>query len=80
MNPKMMDILACPICKSHSLLLVVYTQDGDEILTGSLDCNDCGRWYPIGYRIPGVPELLPDDQRSIVKEGEWLQKHEYDID
>ena len=75
MNPKMMDILACPICKSHPLLLSTFELSGDEIIVGALDCDSCGRWYPIGYRIEGVPELLPDDQINIEKESKWVEEN-----
>ena len=57
MKPKLMDILACPVCKSSLKLDVVEEKDGD-VITGSLFCPKCNHSYPIR---DSIPNLLPPD-------------------
>lgn len=59
MRRDLMDILACPVCKSP-LALDVETEDNDEVITGSLHCPDCPQTYPI---IDAIPNLLPPSLR-----------------
>ncbi len=59
MKQDLMEILACPLCKSE-LTLKVDTKDGDEIVAGSLSCAACDEAYPIE---DGIPNLLPPDLR-----------------
>jgi len=35
-----------------------------EVAEGLLYCEKCQRWYPVGNRVKGVPELLPDELRD----------------
>ena len=55
-----MEILACPVCKGE-LELKVETEEGDEVVTGSLVCHQCDETYPIDDTIPN---LLPPAMRS----------------
>ncbi|MFX0096388.1 MAG: Trm112 family protein [Candidatus Hodarchaeota archaeon] len=41
---------------------------------GLLLCDGCDRWYPIGNRVLGVPEMLPDDMRRKRSEIAFLKK------
>ena len=59
MKQDLMEILACPLCKGE-LTLKVDTKDGDDIVTGSLNCAACAETYPIE---DGIPNLLPPDLR-----------------
>lgn len=53
---KMIEFLACPVCKGWPLRLLADKQD--EVITeGKLVCPGCNREY---YIIEGVPILLPD--------------------
>lgn len=65
MKRKLLEILACPICKNHPLDLIVFAER-EEIEEGIIVCSKCNRWYPI---IESIPHMLPDDLR---KEGEDL--------
>jgi len=67
---RLMDILACPICKSHPLELLVFSEK-EEIDEGVLLCNGCGRWYPI---IGTIPHMLPDDLRDANEDRGFLEK------
>jgi uncharacterized protein YbaR (Trm112 family) len=58
MKRQLMDILACPVCKGK-LELSVVTEDGDEIVTGSLHCPRCNVSYPI---TDSIPNLLPPEK------------------
>ncbi|WP_436935201.1 methytransferase partner Trm112 [Halovenus marina] len=60
MKEDLMDILCCPLDK-HDLELDVEQQEGEEILTGTLTCTECGEQYPIE---DGIPNLLPPDMRE----------------
>lgn len=48
-DPELLEILACPMCKGDVKL------KGDELV-----CKECGRHYPIEN---GIPNMLPDDLR-----------------
>ena len=60
MKRELMDILACPVCKGP-LELEVTEEDENEVITGSLKCNQCNEAYPIN---DAIPNLLPPDLRS----------------
>jgi uncharacterized protein YbaR (Trm112 family) len=67
---RLMDILACPICKSHPLNLYVF-EEKDEIVDGLLVCNSCNRWYPI---IEEIPHMLPDELRDGKDDLPFMKK------
>jgi len=58
MKRSLLDILACPVCKSHPLELEVSEESEKEIVTGTLRCNSCNVDYPI---VEGIPNLLPPE-------------------
>ena len=60
LKKELMDILACPVCKSE-LELKVETEEGDEVIQGSLICHKCDEIYPID---DAIPNLLPPDMRG----------------
>lgn len=57
MKPSLMDILACPVCKSPLKLEIAEEKDG-EVITGSLFCSKCDHAYQI---TDSIPNLLPPD-------------------
>ncbi len=63
MRKYLMDILACPMCKSE-LELNVDEEEGDEVIKGSLTCAKCNEAYPID---DGIPNLLPPDLRKAAE-------------
>ena len=60
MKRKLMDILACPVCKGE-LTLTITREDGEEIVEGSLRCESCSETYPIEDTITN---MLPPSMRS----------------
>lgn len=60
MRKDLVEILACPICKSP-LELTVEEELGEEVISGYLTCNQCPERYPIEDRIPN---LLPPEMRT----------------
>ncbi len=60
MRKSLVEILACPVCKSP-LELTVEEEDGDEVVRGYLTCGKCPERYPIEDRIPN---LLPPELRK----------------
>jgi len=60
MKESLLEILRCPLDK-HELELEDAEYDGDEIVSGTLVCPECGERYPIE---DGIPNLLPPDMRE----------------
>jgi uncharacterized protein YbaR (Trm112 family) len=60
MKRELMEILACPVCKGE-LQLKVETEEGDEVIKGSLLCSRCNEVYPID---DAIPNLLPPQMRT----------------
>jgi uncharacterized protein YbaR (Trm112 family) len=56
---KLMDILACPVCKYHPLELTVKREDDKEVLEGAIKCPKCNVDYPIE---DGIPNMLPPEK------------------
>ena len=63
MRKDLMDILACPMCKSE-LELTTDEVEGEEVIRGSLFCAKCDERYPIE---DGIPNLLPPDLRKAAE-------------
>lgn len=76
MNKAMIDILACPIDKSHPLELFVISENKERVLTGSLFCTKCSRFYPI---IEEIPIMLPDELRDKKQEMEFLKNNKSEL-
>jgi len=72
MNKTMMDILACPIDKSHPLELFEINEKDNIVSEGALFCLKCSRFYPI---IEEIPIMLPDELRDKKQEIEFLKKY-----
>ncbi|HLA18158.1 MAG: hypothetical protein A2W34_08520 [Chloroflexi bacterium RBG_16_64_32] len=60
MRKDLVDILACPMCKTP-LELTVEEESGEEVVSGHLSCKKCSERYPIEDRIPN---LLPPEMRD----------------
>lgn len=66
MRTDLLDILACPICRSPLALQAQVmasddAPDAGEVLTGTLTCFACNEVYPI---TDAIPNLLPPDLRD----------------
>ena len=72
MNRKLLDILACPIDKSHPLELFENKSDDEKIIDGVLYCQQCSRFFPI---INEIPIMLPDELRNKKQDIEFLKKN-----
>ncbi len=55
MKKELMDILACPVCKGDLQLTVTEEKD-DDVVSGTLYCQQCDHRYPIA---DSIPNLLP---------------------
>jgi uncharacterized protein len=60
MRKDLMEILACPMCKSE-LTLTIDEEKNDEVIRGTLLCSKCNERYPIE---DSIPNLLPPDLRK----------------
>ncbi|RNJ78244.1 MAG: Trm112 family protein [Nitrosopumilus sp. H13] len=72
MNKSMMEILACPMDKTHPLELYNVASGGDAVSEGALFCPKCSRFYMI---TKGIPVMLPDELRDRGGELEFLKKN-----
>jgi len=72
MNKKMLDILACPMCKNHPLEIYELELKDEIIVNGTLFCTSCSRFYPI---IEEIPIMLPDELRDKKQDLEFLEKN-----
>jgi len=70
MKRKLMDILACPMCKSWPLKLLVF-EEKEEVDEGIIVCEKCNRFYPI---MEQIPHMLPDELRSRDEDLSFLKK------
>ena len=59
MKKELMEILPCPMCKGE-LELKVINEEGEEVVTGGLECHKCDETYPIE---DSIPNLLPPSMR-----------------
>jgi len=60
MKKDLLDILACPLCKSP-LTLTVEEENDVEVVRGTLRCESCHEDYPIE---DSIPNLLPPNLRT----------------
>ena len=69
---RLMDFLACPMCKSYPFELHVF-EENEEIVEGLLVCpnDNCRMWYPI---IEEIPHCLPPDLRDEKDDLAFLHK------
>jgi len=70
MKHRLMELLACPMCKHHPLELHVFDEK-EEIVEGLIVCPACNRFYPI---IQEIPHMLPDELREANEDLEFLKK------
>lgn len=72
MRADLVDILACPACRSTAPLVCEGAADGDgEIATGSLRCDGCGASFPIAG---GIPRFVRPEQDYCANFGFQWQK------
>ena len=72
MKKKLLDILACPMCKNHPLELVEIKSKDNEIQEGAIYCISCQRHFLI---IEEIPIMLPDELRDKKQEIEFLKRN-----
>ncbi len=60
MKKELLDILACPTCKS-TFKLKVEEENEVEVVRGELQCEGCPETYPIE---DSIPNLLPPNLRT----------------
>ena len=72
MKKKLLDILACPMCKNHPLELVEIKSKDNEIQEGAIYCISCQRHFLI---IEEIPIMLPDELRNKKQEIGFLKRN-----
>ena len=72
MRRRLMDFLACAMCKAYPLELHVFKEE-EEIVEGLLVCPnvECNMWYPI---IDEIPHCLPPGFREEKEDLSFLRK------
>lgn len=56
MKKDLLNILACPVCKA-SMDLRATKEDNDNVIDGTLHCEECSQDFPIE---DSIPNLLPN--------------------
>lgn len=75
----LLDLLACPDCAGDSMLrLENEAADGEEIITGRLICNTCGRHWPVTGGIPRF--VAQDDDYATAFGWQWRRWRTVQID
>ncbi len=64
MRTDLVNILACPVCKQHPLILSVVREDAEGVVEGKLHCPRCKVDYPIIERIPNLMPPTTSEQPS----------------
>ena len=72
MKKKLLDILACPMCKNHPLELLEIKSKDEEVQEGAIYSTSCKRYFLI---IEEIPVMLPDELRNKKQEDEFLKKN-----
>ena len=71
MKKNLTDVLVCPSDKHSNLDLIEFETNSSDIKSGLLYCIKCIRYYPI---INGIPIMVPDIQRDLIHESNFLSK------
>ena len=77
MNKKLLDLLACPGCKSTMLCQTEMKNKSDEIIIGSLECRTCSRSYPISN---GIPRFISSNNYAQSFAYQWDKFQSVQID
>ena len=72
MNKKLLEILACPICKHHPLEEFYVDEKDELVIEGALYCTECSRYFPI---IEEIPIMLPDELRDKKQDNKFLKNN-----
>lgn len=68
MQPKLLNILACPMCGGALSLITEHEGAGNEIESGTLNCDPCERSYSI---INGIPRFVEPDNYAVSFGFQW---------
>lgn len=76
MKQSALDVIVCPECK-NGLALEVHSNNGREILEGTLACKECEKIYPITR---GVPRFVPKGAyaESFGRQWNWFRTVQID--
>jgi ubiquinone/menaquinone biosynthesis C-methylase UbiE/uncharacterized protein YbaR (Trm112 family) len=72
MKEGLLELLACPSCRSHMVVAAIYARAGGEIVEGALACAGCELRVPIAAGIPTF--VTPEEQADHVAKSfgfEW---------
>jgi uncharacterized protein YbaR (Trm112 family) len=75
MKELLMEVLACPTC-GKELVLQDQTTEGDEIVTGTLECHRCAASFEIRDGVPCM--LLNSHETNRTRQGfteQWRLRH-----
>ena len=63
MKRRLLTYIVCPKC-SGELVCAAESQQGEDIITGQLTCEQCGKTYPI---VRGIPRMLLESPSEVKK-------------
>ena len=73
MKRTLLNYLACPVCEGGINLNSVSAEEGIEVLAGELQCDACGKIFPIVQGIPRFADLakLEADKQATADSFGW---------
>lgn len=74
---KLVDVLACPGCLGKLACAAETTSASGEIETGALECQQCGKSYPIKG---AIPRFVPTDSYAASFGYQWNRFRSQQID
>ena len=77
MQTKLLELLACPTCLGKLTCVAKGTSESGEIETGNLECEQCGKSYPIKG---GIPRFVPEDNYAASFGYQWNRFRSQQID
>ena len=74
---KLVDVLECPRCLGKLTCVAEGRSPSGEIETGNLECQQCGKSYPIKG---GIPRFVPEDNYAASFGYQWNRFRSQQID
>lgn len=77
MKARLLDLVACPMCRGALAWAGDTAADAAaDVVEGELECQACGRRYPIRGGIPRLlPDHLSDEARHTARAFGWQWRH-----
>ena len=77
MKERLLNYLACPVCRGDIVLHNATSMDEGHIMEGQLSCNGCSRQFPIVRGVPRFADLesIGEEKAATASSFGWEWKH-----